>query len=67
MKIVKLEAAIDWNPCVGHHIAVDDTVEITDGELEQIWQGYYEVAVNRNYSENFAQYLRELILLRCGK
>lgn len=41
--------------------------EITDDELERIWQGYYEAAVNHNYSKNLAQYIRELILLRGAK
>jgi len=40
-----------------------DTIEISDAEWESIWQGYYEVAVNRNYSGNFAEYLRALISL----
>jgi hypothetical protein len=61
MKIVKDEAVINWNPCIGHYILVDETIEITDAECNTIgkdytWWGHKEYPM-------FAEYLKALITL----
>jgi hypothetical protein len=61
MRIVKLVAPIKIN---NHWVyRIDDTIEISDTEWDEIHKHYHQLIISQHHSYPFSKYLRELLTL----
>jgi hypothetical protein len=73
MRLIPDKVLVHWNPDIGHYVMFDDTIEITDAEWNEIFEGYRHpkiVWVDSNpnghsrfeqISYPFSQYLHEYL------